>query len=188
MGVAPRAAAVAGQTYRRRVNLFLAGFLAVLAIDAFHSAGETHQALKDAINLPLLVTGLWQGPWRLYAPDVDKDNLQLKADLVFADQATATWTSPDWAELSAAGKLTRARHMNYFNFILLADRELAWDDLCAYLARETPHPQGKPAAVVQVTLSLRGAKIPPPGDPIVPAGPYHAFDPWEVIRVWRPGA
>lgn len=175
------------QSRRLLVNLFLVVFLTALAIDVSHPLG-CNQPVKDAINFPLLVTGLWQGPWRLYAPDVDKDNLQLKADLVFADQATATWTSPDWARLSALRKFALARHMNYLNAILLAGREPEWDDLCAYLARTVPHPQGKPAPVVQVTLSLRGARIPPPGDKLVPAGPYLAFDDWEVIRVWRPSA
>ena len=176
-----------GPTRRALVNTFLAVFLAVLAIDAFHPAGDAHQEMKDALNPALVVTGLWQGPWRLYAPDVDKDNLRLKADLVFADQATATWSSPDWAQLSALQKFRLARHMNYFNAILLAGREPAWNALCAYLARTVPHPQGKPAPVVQITLSLRDARIPPPSDKLVPAGPYLAFDPWEEIHVWRPG-
>lgn len=179
---------MAGPAHRRRINVFLAGFLAVLAIDAFHRVNDAHQAAREAIDLPLLVTGLWQGPWRLYAPDVDKDNLRLKADLVFADRATATWSSPDWSQVSAPRKFRLARHINYFNAILLAGREPAWDALCAYLARTVPHPQGKPVPVVEVTLSLRGATIPPPREPVVPAGPYLAFDPWSVIRVWRPGA
>jgi len=177
-----------GASHRRWINLFLAGFLVVLAIDAFRPVNDAHQAAKDAINLPLLVTGLWQGPWRLYAPDVDKDNLRLKADLVFADQATATWSSPDWAQLSALQKFRLVRHMNYFNAILQIDQEAARDALCAYLARTVPHPQGTSVPVAQVTLSLRGAKIPPPSEKLVPAGPYLAFDAWEVIRVWRPGA
>jgi hypothetical protein len=174
-------------THRRWINAFLVGFLAIVALDVSPATVGT-QPIKDAINLPLLVTGLWQGPWRLYAPDVDKDNLQVKADLVFADQATTTWTSPDWAALSAVRKFRMARHMNYYNQILLLDREVQWDDLCAYLARTVPHPQGKPVAVVRVTLSLRGAKIPPPDEKLVPAGPYRAFDAWEVIRVWSPRA
>lgn len=172
---------------RRRVNVFLAGFLAVIAIDGFHRTG-CNAPLKDAINLPLLVTGLWQGPWRLYAPEVDKLNLQLRADLKFADGATAAWSAPDWSRLSALGKFALARDMNYLNAILLADRELEWDDLCAYLARTVPHPQGKPERVVEVTLLLRGAQIPPPSEKLVPAGPYLAFDAWQAIRIWRPGS
>jgi hypothetical protein len=175
-----------GPSQRRGVNAFLAAFLVWIAIDGFHRTG-CNAPLKDAINLPLLVTGLWQGPWRLYAPDVDKLNLRLKADLVFADGATAAWSSPDWTELSALGKFVRARDMNYFNAILLAGHELEWDDLCAYLARTVPHPQGRAERAVEVTLSLRGAQIPPPSEKLVPAGPYVAFDAWEVIRVWRPG-
>jgi len=126
------------QSRRLLVNLFLAGWLAVLAIDACHPLG-CNQPAKDAINQPLLITGLWQGPWRLYAPDVDKDNLRLKAEIAFADQATATWASPDWPQLSALRRFALARHMNYFNAILLAGREPEWDDLCAYLARTVPH-------------------------------------------------
>ena len=177
-----------GPSSRRRVNLFLAGFLAVLAIDAFHTVNDAHQAVRDQLNVPLVLTGLWQGPWRLYAPDVDKDNLRLKADLVFADQATATWSSPDWSQLSALQKFRFARHINYYNAILLADRQPAWDALCAYLARTVRHPGGKPVPAVQITLSLRGATVPPPDQRPVPAGPYLAFDEWQPIHVWKPGS
>lgn len=172
---------------RLLVNAFLVAFLAVLGVDGFRACNGAHQTAKDALNLPLLVTGLWQGPWRLYAPDVPKDNLRFKADVVFADQATATWTSPDWVDVSALRKFVLARHLNYFNNLAPAGAP-AWNGLCAYLARSVPHPQGKPADVVQVTLSLRGAKVPPPGERPVAAAPYLAFDDWEVVTVWRPGA
>lgn len=174
--------------HRAWINAFLAGFLAVLAIDAFHAVGPMHQALKDAIDTPLDVTGLWQGPWRLYAPDVDKVNLRLRAEVVFADQATASWSSPDWAQRSAVQKFLAARHMNYLNSVLLAGKELEWDALCAYLARTVPHPQGKAVAVAEVKLLLRGARVPPPSERVVPAGPYVDFEPWEPIWAWRPGA
>lgn len=175
-----------GHTPRWLVNVFLAGFLVVLAIDGFHATGAS-QPIHDVINLPLVVTGLWQGPWRLYAPDVDKDNLRFKAEITFADQTTTTWSSPDWTRLSPPGKFVRARHVNYLNHILQSGRELEWDDLCAYLARTTRHPAGRPAPVVQVTLLLRGARIPPPEQQRLPAGPYVAFDDWNTVHVWRPG-
>src|SRR3954470_1588893 len=108
-------------THRRRVNVFLVGFLVVLAIDAFHPVNDAHQALKDALDTPLVVTGLWQGPWRLYGPEVDKVNLRFKAEIVFADQATATWSSPEWPDVSAPRKFLAARHMNYFGYLLRAD-------------------------------------------------------------------
>jgi hypothetical protein len=175
---------MAGQTHRPLVNGFLAVFLGVLAIDAFHPACNAHHELKDAINTPLVLTGLWQGPWQLYTP-ADRVNLRFKADVVFADQATATWTSPDWSQVSALRKFTLARHMDYFGYVLRAD-EPAFNALCAYLARTVRHPQGKVVAVEQVTLSLRGALIPPPDELVVPARPYLTFDPWQVIQVWKP--
>jgi hypothetical protein len=174
------------QTNRRRVNVFLAVFLVVLAVDVFLPLNESDEWLKDKINTSLVVTGLWQGPWRLYTP-ADRVNLRFKAEVVFADQATATWTSPDWSQVSALRKLVLARHMNYFGYVLRAD-EPAWDGLCAYLARTVPHPQGKVVAVEQVTLSLRGALIPPPTETMLPARPYLDFNAWEVLRVWKPPA
>ena len=174
------------QTNRRRVNVFLAVFLVVLAVDVFVPLNESDEWLKDKINTSLVVTGLWQGPWRLYTP-ADRVNLRFKAEVVFADQVTATWTSPDWSQVSALRKLVLARHMNYFGYVLRAD-EPAWDGLCAYLARTVPHPQGKVVAVEQVTLSLRGALIPPPTEKMLPARPYLDFNAWEVLRVWKPPA
>jgi hypothetical protein len=177
---------MAGQRYRPWINGFLVGFLALLAIDTCHATG-CNQRLKDKANLPLLVTGLWQGPWRLYGPDVPKANLRFKADLVFADQATTTWTSPDWPQVSPPRKFALARHMNYFNN-LMPSGEQALRGLCAYLARTVPHPQGKAVKVVQVNLSLRGAAMPPPTEKLIPAAPYLEFDPWQPILSWRPDA
>jgi hypothetical protein len=175
-----------GAVNRRRVNLFVAAFLAVLVIDAFRPMNDGHQWLKDRLEVPLDVTGLWQGPWRLYGPEVDKDNLRVRAEVVFADQAVATWRSPDWSQRSAPRKLVDARHINYFSNVLHAGKQPAWNSLCAYLARTMRHPDGKPVAVEQVRLSLRGALIPPPGEAVVPAAPYLAFDDWQVIWTWRP--
>ncbi|HEU4733704.1 MAG TPA: hypothetical protein VFT22_37690 [Kofleriaceae bacterium] len=173
-----------GPVHRRRVNAFLVVFLIVIAIDGFHAVNGAHQQLKDALNTPLVITGLWQGPWRLYGPEVDKVNLQFKAEVVFADQAVATWTSPAWSERSPFAKFVGARHMNYFGYLLKAG-EPAWDALCIYLARTVPHPQGKPAVVIGVRLFLRAAPIPPPDEARLPAGPYVAFKPWEALWVWR---
>lgn len=172
-----------GQTQRLLVNVFLAVFLVVLAIDVFVPSSESGEGLKDSVNTALVVTGLWQGPWRLYT-EVPRDNLRLKAEIVFADQAVATWTSPDWSQRSALREFVEARHMNYFSNILHAGKEPAWKGLCAYLARTVPHPEGKAVAVAGVRLSLRGATIPPPDERMVPAEPYLSFDDWEVIHVW----
>lgn len=171
---------------RVRVNVFLAIFLPVLALDAFHRCSADEEIAAQLNDRVLAPTGLWQGPWRLYAPDVDNINLRLTAEIHFADEAVATWQSPEWTELSALEKFRRARMINYLNWILTAGREVEWDALCAYLARTTPHPKGGAAQVASVSLVLRGAIIPDPDEKTVPAGPYVAFDEPQVIHVWHP--
>lgn len=172
---------------RRRVNVFLGLFLAVLAIDAFRPISGAHQWLKDELNYPLVKTGLWQGPWRLFGPDVDRVNLRLAAVITFADDTTASWESPDWPQLSWVNKFVNARHMNYFANILKAGQEPAWDGLAAYLARTTPHPGGGTVPVRSVVLNLRGALIPElvEGD-LLPVAPYEAWDPPQPILTWKP--
>jgi len=168
---------------RRRVNVFLALFLVVLAIDAFRPISESHQWLKDELNYPLVKLGLWQGPWRLFGPDVDRVNLRLSALITFADGTTDTWESPDWPELSWARKFVLARHMNYYGNILKAGQEPAWDGLSAYLARTTQHP----GTVTSVVLSLRGALIPELDEAqMLPVAPYVAWDPASPIHEWHP--
>jgi hypothetical protein len=170
---------------RTRVNVFLALFLPVLFIDGFRSCTGIHERFAAELHYPLTLTGLWQGPWRLFGPDVDKVNLRLTAVVQFADGATATWASPDWPKLSAWKKFVGARETNYFSNILKAGEEPAWEGLCAYLARTRPHPQGKAVPVAQVTLLLAGADIPPPETP-TPAEPFVTFDPPNPIFTWKP--
>jgi hypothetical protein len=176
---------VARDNRRRYVNAFLVIWIAVLAIDAFRPINGAHRWLEDrVIDYPLDITGLWQGPWSLFR-EVPRDNLRLSARIEFADGATATWSSPDWARIAAPGKFVRAREMNYFRNILHAGQEPAWDGLAAYLARTVPHPQGAAAPATTVTLLLSGATIPPPEQGLVPALPYTRFDPPNPIWVWR---
>ncbi len=173
-------------TARSRANWFLAIWLPVLAIDGFPSCTAIHTAVETKVNYALVKTGLWQGPWRLFGPEVDRQNLRLSAQIAFADEAVITWQSPDWTQVSAFEKFYRQRRTNYFGNILKADMEPAWAGLCAYLARSVPHPSGKPVAVASVTLILRGAVIPDPGEPMIPAAPYLAFDEPAPIYTWKP--
>jgi hypothetical protein len=174
-----------GLTSQMRVNVFLALFLPALAIDAFHPINDFHRAVEDKLDTLLDVTGLWQGPWRLYAPDVDRMNLRLAAEIHFVDGEISTWDSPNWVELSPLQKFVEARHVNYFNHVLQRDRQTEWDGLGAYLARTVPHPKRAQVAVEAVVLKLRGAIIPDPAERVVPAEPYAEADPPVVIYVWR---
>jgi len=168
------------------VNVFLALWLGVLAIDGFGPCTRIHRAAEDKLDPLLVVTGLWQGPWRLFGPEVDKINLRLTAEIHFADGAVATWRSPDWTEVSGLEMFYRARRTNYFNNILKAGQEPSWEGLCAYLARTVPHPRGAAAAAETVVLILRGAIVPPPDpDALLSSSPYLAFDDPAPIYTFR---
>lgn len=171
-----RCKAVARQN-RRYVNAFLGLWIAILAIDAFRPVNGLHRWLEDkVIDVPLDVTGLWQGPWPLFR-DVPRANLRVYARIEFADGATATWDSPAWETIPAWGKFTRFRELDYFRNILHAGQEPAWDGLAQYLARTVPHPMGAQAPASTVALYLRGATVPPLEQGMVPAGPYLTWDP-----------
>jgi hypothetical protein len=175
---------------RTRVNVFLALFLPLLLIDGFRGFKDRDEGggpVEDKVDWLMDTTGLWQGPWKLFGPDVDKVNLRMSATIDFADGAVATWTSPDWPQIGGLEKFVKSRRTNYFANSLTAGKEPAWDGLAAYLARTTPHPQGKAVAVTGVTLLLRGAEIPPPDAPNAPPpGPYLAFDEPQPIYHWAP--
>jgi len=168
---------------RRWVNLFLALFLPILAIDGFRPIGATHAWLEERIDYVLDVTGLWQGPWRLFGPDVDNMNLRLVAKLQFANGTSTEWRSPEWPEWSALRKFIGARHMNYFSNTLKAGQEPAWQGLCAYLGR-TERPAGSTTRLASCELQLVGGVIPDPDVRVVPAEPYLVFDPPDVIYRW----
>ena len=177
-------AGVAGK--RTRVNVFLAVWLSVLVLDGFRPCTGVHRVLEDKLDHVLVVTGLWQGPWRLFGPEVDKINLRLAAQIHFADGATAAWQSPEWTDISGLEMFYRARRTNYFSNILKAGQEPSWEGLCAYLARTVPHPAGKPVAADGVVLILRGAIIPPPDpDHLLSSSPYLAFDEPSPIFTWK---
>lgn len=174
---------------RAGVNVFFALWCAVLAIDGFRACTPPHAALASGLDEVLRRVGLWQGPWRLFGPDVDRQNLRLAATIQFADGAVATWQSPDWTTVSAAEKFYRSRRTNYFGNTLKAGQEPAWVGLCAFLARTTPHPAGATGVkVAAITLVLRGAIIPDPDDKQVPAEPYLQFDEPAPIFEWHPPA
>lgn len=71
------------------INCFLVGWLLVLAIDSAPILGKWHQDLKDELDPYLDVTGLWIGGWQLFAPEPDKVNSYLSAEVRFADGKAA---------------------------------------------------------------------------------------------------
>ena len=145
---------------------------------------DRYRASVDAI---LDVSGLWQEPWRLFAPEVDKINTRVSARVVFADGAAASWHSPEWPSLSVWQRFVQFRRMEYFDSVRLDANRSAWPPLARYLAKTVPHPSGAAAAVTEVVLRREWATIPAPGSgPPLPARPYLNFNKTATFYTWRP--
>jgi hypothetical protein len=169
----------------RRVvtNAFLVALLFLFVVDAL-PVEERYRAAVDPI---LDVSGLWQEQWRLFAPEVDKVNTRVSAEVLFADGATASWRSPDWPSLGVWQRFTKFRQMEYFDSVRLDENRGAWPPLARYLAKTVPHPNGATSPVIEVVLSRHWATIPAPGSgPPLPAGPYVIFNEAATFYTWRP--
>ena len=90
---------------RRLTNLFLATILTVFSIDAWPSdTWDTNGRHVHRIQLwldPFVdVTGLWQGPWFLFAPIPPTENIYLRARFLYMHPNGTTferaWFSPRW--------------------------------------------------------------------------------------------
>ena len=69
----------------RLQSALLALFIAVIALDACPAFFRTLDRAKSAIDPLVDVTGLWQGSWQLFAPDVDKVNSRVSAEILFSE-------------------------------------------------------------------------------------------------------
>lgn len=136
--------------------------LFALVVDALPPLGSAHENLQDDLDWIYDKTGLWQGRWKLFAPNVDKVNVAVSADLTYEDGTIQHWRSPDWSKMNGFVKHRYFRHMEYFDSIRLDKYKAAWRPFAIYLARSVPHPKDSNIPVVHVKLTRHWVNIPPP--------------------------
>ena len=151
----------------RRVgtNLFIAAFLAAILIDGLPQAGRWHGKLKAYIDPVLDATGLWQESWRLFAPEVDKENIRVSAEILYADGSSSRWVSPDWTKMPPWEKFVRFRELEFYDSIRLDANRGAWRSFANYLASTHTGVADRESAdtrPVKVTLTRHWAVVPPP--------------------------
>lgn len=150
-----------GALKRRLTSLFLGAWLFLLFVDALPRTSLLHQRLKNWVDPFLDVTGLWQGSWQLFAPEADKIDVRVTAEINYADGSTRSWESPDWREMSSWQKFVNFRSMEYYDAVRRNDNSAAWDSLADYLARTVPAAGGSPIKPTKVTLARRWSLVPP---------------------------
>lgn len=156
----------------------------LVVLDASPRVGVLAE-LADDIDPVMDMTGLWQGPWNLFAPDVDKVNVRVSAEIVFANGKQTAWRSPDWEQMSVWDRFVAFRHEEYVDSIRLDDNAGAWAPLARHLAR-TVVPRGA-GPVLHVSLTRHWAEIPPPETHPLPARPYTEFKDSYMFFRWQPG-
>jgi hypothetical protein len=117
---------------RFAVNAFIAVALAVMAIDMLPQSPD---ALHMALNPWLVRIGLNQGMWNLFAPDPDRVNTRLRAEITYRDGEKREWRGPDWAKFSGWEKWVGHRRFEWYDHIVLQNNAGALESWCRYLAR-----------------------------------------------------
>ena len=143
-------------------RLLFAGLLFLMVVEAIPPATEFHRRLDAAIDPFVDVTGLWQFPWDLFAPEVDKIQSRVSATFHYADGTTATWESPRWAGVSPAAKFSHFREIAFYDRIRRSANSELWPAYVRYLARQEGLREGGEAPV-KVELWRHTTLILPPG-------------------------
>lgn len=153
-------------------NVFIAAVLLLMLGDGVPVYSSWQGALKRALDPIADGTGLWQGSWKLFAPNVDRVNVAVSAEVFYADGHREVWNSPDWATLPFSTRFTRYREGRFIDKVRLDTNRSAWPGLARYVARTHPHPEDPGIPVTSVRLIRRWGETPPPSgaewDPVVP--------------------
>lgn len=166
----------------RLAQLLLVLWLAVVVVDGLPLWDQGRQWIDPVLDK----TGLWQGPWNLFAPEVDKVNIRVGATIHFADGQISQWRSPEWQDMGAVDRFLKFREMEWVDGIRIDDNRGAWDSFAAYLAKQALHPRGANVPVARVRMTRYWAEIPPPERGVIPAEPYLQFRGARTFHEWTP--
>jgi len=166
-------------------NIFIFLIIFILVIDAFPSFSKPHAFFKSRSKPIINALGLWQGPWRLFAPHVDKDNSRILADIHFADGEVVHWESPDWSSFSPLDKFIKFRHMEYYDNLAFSVKPQIWDDFGLYLSTQIKHPTNKDIQLEKIDIIATYATIPEPTNKVYKR-PYLIYDYDSEVHSWKP--
>lgn len=125
---------------RQVTNLFILSIITLFTIDVlpFDSLDPTRSLIDPFMDL-----GLWQGPYYLFCPDVDKENIRLTAKIIGVQNqghnntsaVHQTWFSPNWTEMGSLQKKRLFRQMQYYDNVRRDQYQPLWIPLAEYLIR-----------------------------------------------------
>jgi hypothetical protein len=142
---------------RYGVNAFIAAMLLILVIDTLP---QTPTALRLAIHPLVARLGINQGLWTLFAPEPDRTNTRLKAEITYRDGQRREWNGPDWRTISAWDKWVGHRRREYFDHLALQNGAPGWESWCHWLAKNERPDLADADRGAEVRLIYQEATVP----------------------------
>jgi hypothetical protein len=139
------------------INAFIAAVLAMHVLDALPT---TPLGVRLAAAPLLTRVGLEQGPWTMFAPEPDRMNLRLRAEITYRDGKQVICATPVWREESVWRMFLDYRRRLWWDRATAQSAAPAWQPWCRYLAR-TERPDLPDADGAEVKLIYQEAPVPP---------------------------
>jgi hypothetical protein len=108
--------------------------------------------------------GIGHGGWNMFAPEPDRQNHRLTAEVMADDSyVLVTWSSPYWPELSPLTRFRMHRWSEYFDHVWMNDNSACWPVLARYVANTAKIPyEGDDNRPRQVRLIRESHILPEP--------------------------
>jgi hypothetical protein len=141
-------------------NALIALGLVGLITTAVPPVGALHAQLRKAVASALAAVGLCQPEWKLFGPNVHKQNSRIAAEVVLADGSVRSWSSPDFEHRSLREKLTQGQLPKFYDNLRRDRNRAAWRPFAEWVAREVAPGQ----QVRRVRLERQFSEIAGPDD------------------------
>ncbi|MFO0899587.1 MAG: hypothetical protein U0836_19335 [Pirellulales bacterium] len=165
-------------------SVLILAVLALIFIDGIPARGLFHDRLRQRVNPLLYATGLYQGPWSVFTPRVDRENHHLELHIEYDNGESVDWRSPPWNDLSTLDKLTRFRELEYHERLFAASNRPVRAAFAHFMTKELqPTATAKPIRIV-MTYHYSSTEPPAKGDhQLLPAASGHP----NVITLYSEG-
>jgi hypothetical protein len=139
------------------LNTLLALFVFLVVVDTLPQAPA---ALHRAIQPTLCRLGINQGVWNLFAPDPDRTNTRLRAEITYRDGEQRVWHATDWSKASAWEKWVRHRHFEWQDHIINHKHIHVFEPWCRWIAQEARQDFPEADRGAEVKVIYQEAMIP----------------------------
>jgi len=119
--------------------------------------------IERVARKPLLAMGIWQGNYKLFAPDPNRVNEWLLVEVGFDDGQVATWTTWDWRQRGFFERIARAQAPKYVEQVSRNDQHQLHLGLARWAIGHLRPPERGLTRPAFVRITRHRWVAPPPG-------------------------